>query len=36
MVLNNRWDYKIDLDTLDYLCFLSWEYEAIIVRDSIR
>jgi len=35
MVLNNRWDYKIALRYFDYLCFLSWEYEAIIVRDLL-
>ena len=32
MVLNNRWDPKMALRYLEYLCFLSWEYEAIIVR----
>lgn len=35
MVLNNRWDSKIALRYFDYLCFLSWEYEAIIVRDLL-
>ena len=35
MVLKNRWDYKIALRYFDYLCFLSWEYEAIIVRDLL-
>lgn len=35
MVLNNRWDPKIALRYFDYLCFLSWEYEAIIVRDLL-
>ena len=35
MVLNNRWDHKIALRYFDYLCFLSWEYEAIIVRDLL-
>ena len=32
MVLNNRWDPKMALRYFEYLCFLSWEYEAIIVR----
>lgn len=32
MVLNNRWDHKMALRYFDYLCFLGWEYEAIIVR----
>lgn len=32
MVLNNSWDPKMALRYFDYLCFLSWEYEAIIVR----
>ena len=35
MVLNNRWDSKMALRYFDYLCFLSWEYEAIIVRDLL-
>lgn len=35
MVLNNRWDSKIALRYFEYLCFLSWEYEAIIVRDLL-
>ena len=35
MVLNNRWDPKMALRYFDYLCFLSWEYEAIIVRDLL-
>ena len=35
MVLNNRWDQKMALRYFDYLCFLSWEYEAIIVRDLL-
>ena len=34
MVLNNSWDPKMALRYFDYLCFLSWEYEAIIVRDQ--
>ena len=32
MVLNNRWDSKMALRYFEYLCFESWEYEAIIVR----
>ena len=32
MVLNNSWDLKMALRYFEYLCFLSWEYEAIIVR----
>lgn len=32
MVLNNRWDPKMALRYFEFLCFLSWEYEAIIVR----
>ena len=35
MVLNNSWDQKMALRYFDYLCFLSWEYEAIIVRDLL-
>lgn len=35
MVLNNCWDHKIALRYFDYLCFLSWEYEAIIVRNLL-
>ena len=35
MVLNNSWDPKMALRYFDYLCFLSWEYEAIIVRDLL-
>lgn len=35
IVLNNRWDPKMALRYFDYLCFLSWEYEAIIVRDLL-
>ena len=35
MVLNNRWDPKMALRYFDYLCFLSWEYEAIILRDLL-
>lgn len=35
MVLNDSWDPKIALRYFDYLCFLSWEYEAIIVRDLL-
>ena len=32
MVLNNSWNPTMALRYFDYLCFLSWEYEAIIVR----
>ena len=35
MVLNNCWDPKIALRYFEYLCFQSWEYEAIIVRDLL-
>ena len=35
MVLNNCWDPKMALRYFDYLCFQSWEYEAIIVRDLL-
>ena len=35
MVLNNRWDPKIAIRYFEYLCFLSWEYEAIIVRELL-
>ena len=35
MVLNNRWDPKIAIRYFEYLCFLSWEYEAIILRDLL-
>ena len=35
MVLNNSWNHKIALRYFEYLCFLSWEYEAIIVRDLL-
>ena len=35
IVLNNNWNHKIALRYFDYLCFLSWEYEAIIVRDLL-
>ena len=35
MVLNNSWNPKMALRYFDYLCFLSWEYEAIIVRNLL-
>ena len=35
MVLNNSWNPTMALRYFDYLCFLSWEYEAIIVRDLL-
>ena len=35
MVLNNSWNPKMALSYFDYLCFLSWEYEAIIVRNLL-